>query len=599
MSSPYVRFALANALLLAWTLAAVFQPSVAATGATPSSVLRSDLTLALVLAAAATLLIARAVPAERRPRFLARHFAIYLAVPLLLIAAEPSQERQPAVGAIFVLAAFAWSVHAVEGLWHGIANLTDRAGALHIAALVLVPYLALVPYHSAVQPTASDEPHYLVIVQSIDDDRDLDLKDEYDNETYRSFYDATLPDRHVIHVGPKEYPIRDLGLPFIAALPFAIGGREGVLVLICLVGAALAAQLYLACRDIGITHRPALLAVAGASLTHPLLTYTTQVYPELIAALAFVTAARLLRRGRASSLASLAAASACVGVLPWLSTRAWLIAVGVGLVVAYCALRPAQPLAIAQRAARVAAGALPFAAFVLLLSYLDYLLFGWFMPSAGYYLVSDQQQVLTFAPQLGALGLLFDRVFGLIPHAPIFLISAVGIVPLARRARTPEVTALALGWLVYFLFIASIAYWWADGSPPSRYLLAALPFLVVLLAAGLEQLGRLARARTAALGVTSLLAAYSLFIAFLYSVLPSLEYELAAEIRDTGSEGALFPYVGRIVRPDPGILFPSIVEANVSDLALGAAWFALLLGCVSIGWIAARRGTSAPNPSLR
>ena len=598
MNSAYLRFAIGNALVIAWTLVSVSQPWVDTSGATPSSVLRLDLPFALALAAAGTLLIARTLPAGRRPAFLTRHFALYLALPLLLIAVEPSQERQPAVGALYVLVVFAWAIHAVEGLWHGIANLTDRAGALHIAALVLIPYLALLPYHAAVMPTASDEPHYLVIVQSIDDDHDLDLKDQYDNETYRSFYDGTLPDRHVIHVGPKEYPIRDLGLPVIATLPFALGGREGVMALICLASAALAAQLYLMCRDVGIAHRAALLAVAGASLTHPLLTYTTQIYPELLAALVFVTAARLLRRGRAASLASLAAASACVGILPWLSTRAWLIAVGVGLVVAYCALRPSSSSTIRQRAARVAAGALPFAALVLLLSYVDYVLFGVFMPSAGYYLVSDQQQVLTFAPQLGALGLLFDRVFGLMPHAPLFLIAALGVVPLLRRARTSAVGALGLGWLAYFLFIASIAYWWADGAPPSRYLLAALPFLVVLLAVGIEELDRLRRGRIVARGIAWVLAAYSLFIAFVYSVLPSLGYELAADIKGTGSEGALFPYVGRVLRPDPGILFPSIVDARVSDLALGAVWVAVVLVCASIGWIASRRGTAAPDASL-
>src|SRR5439155_12107060 len=125
-------------------------------------------------------------------------------------------------------------------------------------------------------------------------------------------------------------------------LPFAIAGRTGVLVFMCAVGAVLVAQLYLACRDLRVAHRPALLGVAGAALAHPLLTYTTQIYPELPAALAFVIAARLIRAGRATSLLSLAGASACVGVLPWLSARGWLITVGVGLVVAYGALRPVE-----------------------------------------------------------------------------------------------------------------------------------------------------------------------------------------------------------------------------------------------------------------
>lgn len=592
MRRHFVWYAVANAAALAWTLAAVLGAWIDSTGPLPAELLRRFLPFTLVLCAVGTALVARTLPDVRRAAFLARHFMVYVAVPLALLTAEPSPELQAAaLNAVYVLVAFAWSIHALEGLWHSIGGMSDRAGAFHLAAVVIVPFLALLPYHTAVLPTAADEPHYLVIVQSVLDDHDLDLKNQYDNETYRPFYNATLPDRHVIHVGPFEYPIRDLGLPIVATVPFALGGRSGVLALLCLVGAVLVAQLYLACRDLGIAHRPAMLAVAGAALTHPVLTYTTLVYPELLAALAFITAARLLRDGRATTDRAFAAASACVGALPWLSTRAWLIAVGVGLVVAYCALRPAVRLTVGERAARIAAGAGPFAVLVLLAAYVDYRMFGWFMPSAGYYLVSDQQQVLTFAPQLGALGLLFDRVFGLIPHAPLFLISAIGVALLLRRARTAETAALAFGWLAYFVFIASIAYWWADGSPPSRYLLAAIPFLVVLLAAGIEQLERLPRAATATSALAWSLGVFSMFVAFAYSVVPSLGYELASNIRGTGSEGSLFPFIGRVLRPDPGSLFPSMVDARTSDLAIAVAWLAVVVCAGAVGWFATRRRT--------
>src|SRR5207302_1187724 len=203
----------------------------------------------------------------------------------------------------------------------------------------------------------------------------LDLRATYDSQIYKSYYPDVLPDRHIIEVGDAQYPIRDLGLPLIATLPFAAAGRTGVLVLLCFVGAALAAQLYLVCRDVGIGQRAALLALTGAA---------------------------------------------------------------------------------------------PFVALVLALSYLDYRMFGVFIPNAGYYLIRDQQQVLAFTPQIGGLGLLFDRVFGLIPRTPLYLLCAIGLVPLLRRGRGAELGALALGWLLYFLYIANIAYWWADGAPPSR-----------------------------------------------------------------------------------------------------------------------------------
>jgi hypothetical protein len=570
-------FAAANAVAFAWTLFAGTRPWVGTIAeASQRELVQRTLPLALIIAAVVTALVAMSLPEARRGTFLRRHFGIYAVTPVLLfLLSRGGGVTTQHLGAIYLLAVAAWTAHALEGLWHVIPNLPDRRAALTLAAVLLVPYLALMPYHNSVIPTASDEPHYLIIMQSLVFDRDLDLTNNYASEAYREFYPDRLPDIHAIQVGPWQYPIRDLGLPVIASLPFAIAGRAGVVALMSLVAVALAAQLYLACRDLRITHRPALLGTALVCVTHPLLTYTTQIYPELLAALAFVAAARLVRAGRGATPLALASASVCIGVLPWLSTRAALIAVGVGIVIAYFALRPlAIPAASsAQRVLRLATAALPFLALVLALSFLNWRLFGRFMPGAGYYLVSDQQPILTFAPHVGALGLLFDRTFGLIPRAPIYLVGALGAVMLWRH-RSPALAALLLGWLAAFIYVASLAFWWADGGPPSRYLVAGLPFLAVLLAAGLERLESLPAAAWRA--ATAGLAAFSVFIAYVYAVLPNIRYDIAVDIRLTERDGQLFEFVGKLLRPDPALAFPSIVRAAPFDFALGALWLALV-----------------------
>jgi len=584
LTRRFGRYAAANAVALGWTIFAVSQPWVGTISEDPQrELLQRTLPLALVAAAAVTALVAASLPEARRDGFLRRHFAIYLVTPaLLFLLSRGGGVTTQHLGALYLLAIAAWTAHALEGLWHVVANLPDRRAALTLAAVLLVPYLALLPYHNSVMPTASDEPHYLIIMQSLIFDRDLDLTNNYDSEAYREFYPDLLPDRHVIQVGPWQYPIRDLGLPLIASLPFAAAGRAGVVALMGLVAAALAAQLYLACRDVGVAHRPALLGVTLVCVTHPILSYTTQIYPELLAALAFVTAARLVRAGRGATPLALAGAAACIGLLPWLTTRAAPIAVGVGLVIAYCALRPlhipeASPV---QRAIRVAAAALPFFALLAALSFVNWRLFGRFMPGTGYYLISEQHDVFTFAPQVGTLGLLFDRTFGLIPRAPIYLAAALGVVPLWRRA-SPLLVALFLGWLAAFTFIASIATWSADGGPASRYLLAGLPFFAVLLAEGLERLEsvRVVAWRAVAAG----LAAFSLFIAYVYAVLPNIRYDLVVDVRLSERDGQLFEFVGKLVRPDPASAFPSIVRATPFDFAVGALWLALVGGLLVLG----------------
>ncbi|MGH2379016.1 MAG: hypothetical protein ACRDGT_11135, partial [Candidatus Limnocylindria bacterium] len=490
------RFAAANAVALALVVAAVALRPVAGaeTAPVPTSLMGTWLPFALVLATLGAVVVWRGiwppggaggVKETAAARLLDRHFLVYL-VPLSLMLvgyAGGGMLANAQLGAVYLAVAVVFAVNTLAALWPRIGALSDRAAALQVGAVALVVFLVLLPYHKAVMPTASDEPHYLLIVQSLIYDGDVDLRNDYEGDRYSAFYPARLPDMHGIEIGSAVYPIRDLGLPLLGAVPFALAGRLGVLALMCLAGAALAAQLYLLLRDLRFDPRVAFLAVATTALAHPILTYTTQVYPELLTALVFVTVARLVRAGARATPRELALASLLVGLLPVLSTRAWPIAVGLGLVVAYAALRPwwdARRSGGLQNLARVAAGALPFAAVIAALSLANWLMFGVFLPSAGYYIIREQQQVLAYAPHVGGTGLVLDRVFGIVPRAPVYLLGLLGVFALLRRARGHgvELPALALGGLLSFAYISNIAYWWADGSPPSRYLLGAIPLFV-------------------------------------------------------------------------------------------------------------------------
>jgi hypothetical protein len=321
------------------------------------------------------------------------------------------------------------------------------------------------------------------------------------------------------------------------------------------------------------------------------LTYTAEVYPELLAALAFVTAVRALRRGALATAGDLAVASVCLGTLPWLTTRAWFAAIGVGLVIGYRAFRPFG-------VRRVVAGATPFAALILLLSYLNYRQFGLFMPSAGYFLIRDQQQVLAFAPQVGALGLFFDRTFGLIGRAPVYLLAFLGAYALWRRRDVygAVLLPLALGWLLSVLYIADIAYWWADGSPSSRYLVATVPFLAAAVAGGIETIALAGRWRPALTVAAVAAAAWSVYAVFSYAMEPTLGYDLATDVQ-SGVGTRFWLYVGKILRPDPGSALPSLVVIDAKSVALAVAWLVVAVVLVVAGWRVGRSMTAAAAPT--
>jgi hypothetical protein len=579
-------FLAGNALALALVAFAVSQSWIAELGDVPRSLATRWLPVALVIATALAAAVGSQLDPLARRGFFARHLALYLAVPLVLLGMRSLFIPDTELGFAYLLIAAGLAANSIHALWTVVPRLGDTRAAILLGATLLGAALVVLPYDRTIAPTASDEPHYMVIVQSIVFDHDLDLANDYAGNRYKEFYPEPLPDVHGIHVGSAIYSLRDMGLPTLAVIPYALAGRTGVLLLICAFGALLAAQLYLLLRELAFDPRVALVAVASTVFVHPFLTYTTQIYPDLGAAVMFVTVVRLIRRGTATPLRNLALASAFVGTLPWLTTRSWFVAIGLGLVLAYAALWPRR-----DAARRFVAAALPFAALVLLLCYFNWRLFGWFMPGAGYFLIRDQQEVLNYAPQSGVPGLLFDRAFGLMPRAPIYLLAFFGAAAIWRRRRLngAPLAALVLGWGLYFLYIADIAYWHADGGPPSRYLLAGLPFLVVAVAGGIETvLASSGRWRPALAAFTWVAASWSAFVAFVYAVLPDLRYEYMPRIRD-GNPVQLWLELGRVIRPDVQTALPSFYGHEPATLPLALFWVAVAFSLGAFGYVTIRR----------
>ena len=558
-----------------------------ATGDLARSLVTRWLPFALAVATALAAVLARG-SGERR-RILARHFWLYLAVPATAALVFFGDALAPdTLGAPYVAIVAAIATYGLHAIWRARAVRSDRAIGLLLGAVALAAALALLPFDRAVQLAESDEPHYLLMMESLVRDHDLDLRNDYDAADYADYHSGQLPDRHVIIRGTAQLPIRDLGLPLVGAVPFALARRTGVLVLMCFVGAAFAWRGYAFLRFHAFSRHAAILAAGSVALLHPLFTYTTQIYPDLPVALGVLVVAELL--ARPPTAARLAAASAILGALPWLTVRAWFIVVGMGLVVAWLALAPLFRGVTTRRLALVLAGGAPFFAFLGALVVVDLWMFGIPVPNAGYYLIQGAQTVLAYTPQLGIPGLFLDRTFGLLSRVPLYALAFFGAVPLLRRARllrSPGLLALLLGWLCYLAYIGNVQYWWADGSPSSRYQLATIALPMAALAAGLD---RLRGAVGPALAWVT--AGWSVVVTLLFALIPSIRYDLEADIAPSGGPGRLWIHVTEALRADPGLLFPSLVQAALSDLLLALAWVVLLGGLVVLG-ARAPRGTPA------
>ena len=192
--SSFAAFAAASAVALAVTFVAVSQPWVADVDDVARSLVTRWLPFAFVVATVLTALVAIHLDDARRQSFLLRHFALYLTVPALLLFLRLGPVSNGELGVIYIGIAFALAVHAFAGIWSALDQLGDRRVALLLGATMLAVGLVILPYDRTVVPTASDEPHYLIVTQSLVLDHDLDLANDYAGTRYFEFYPEKLPE---------------------------------------------------------------------------------------------------------------------------------------------------------------------------------------------------------------------------------------------------------------------------------------------------------------------------------------------------------------------------------------------------------------------
>jgi hypothetical protein len=311
---------------------------------------------------------------------------------------------------------------------------------------------------------SGDEPHYLLMAQSLWNERDLDLRDNFDRQDYREY----TPGPVAPHYGsPRQdgrpFPAHSPGLSLLLAPFYAIGGRRACALLLAACGALLAGQVRAVAERLGADPAGARLAWA-ATLGPPVFFYGFHVYTELPSALAIAVALRLLAP-RASVRAAVGGAVA-VACLPWLHLKLLLVSAALAMLGA-ARLRGRALRAFGVVLAAAGAG---------FLSWYHYV-FGRPSPFGIYGGVPPEFS--EGSPLRALMGLLLDRSFGLLPFAPVFVLGFHGA---ARLARTGDGRALlaVLGCLAGP--VVCWRMWWGGQCPPARFLVPAAVVLGAALA---------------------------------------------------------------------------------------------------------------------
>jgi hypothetical protein len=362
-----------------------------------------------------------------------------------------------------------------------------------------------------------DEPHYLLAAESLVEDGDVDVSNQYAARAYADFYPYDL-DRHGEETQGRLNEPHGLGFPLLIAPSYALGGARAVELFLAAIAALSVALAYrLALR---VVPDPwAIGAALAAGLSPPFLAYSTAVYPELTAGAALASAALLaLRLDNRPSRRDGFGCFALLGILPWIGTKF----VPAGLVIGYMAARALWRV----RRRTLAIGSVELSLFsVALYIGLNEALYGGPTP----YAADVGEETATDASFPGGylerayrlVALFIDREYGLLRWAPVFLLAFAGLwlfwrsrrdrlaraVPAIREIElTAGLCCAAIGaQLVVAAFLAPtmFGFWF-----PTRHLLAALPLAIPLVAWGLRFAPRLG----AALAVLTLAGSVWLYV---------------------------------------------------------------------------------------
>ena len=462
-----------------------------------------------------------------------------------------------------------------------LAVLTSRPALC--AAVIAAMIYSLAAWQVAPSRPAGDEPHYLVITQSLLLDHDLKIENNHRRGDYRAYFagDLSKPDYYRRGIDGQIYSVHAPGVSALVLPAFAIAGYRGVVVFLIGLAALSAGLAWRLAKRVTRRDDAAWFGWAAVVLSPTLLLNSFTVYPDGPGGFLVLTGVWALIRARdertsgAESVRPWLLHGAALALLPWLHTRFALLAGGLGALVMLELGRTKNPAAKGSAFLAVpAVSALAWVAFFVAI-------YGVPDPAIPYR-GSDLGSAAYIAGGLG--GLFFDQLYGLLVYAPVLGAAIAGLIVLARvRTEFRWLSAeLVFVMLPYLLTVTHFAMWWGGFSSAARFLVPLVPALAVPAAAAWAGSTRRGTRATliAALAATAMISATVVFVG---------GGRLAYYLRDAVYSGALdwanraadlqhgLPsFFARVRRGDPGVRF--YLEIAIWIGALTSAWLLVRAG---------------------
>lgn len=325
-----------------------------------------------------------------------------------------------------------------------------------------------------------DEPHYLMISQTLLKYHSLDIVKNYHNKDYESFFPGDLPPHVAYNIRGQPLPLHGIGGPILWLIPFALFGKAGAIGFITVVSILTILNIYWLLKALGIRENYAFLVSVAFALGSPIYIYSHLTFIEPIGALLCIYVTRIIFKPERSNI-ELMCASAALGILPWLHIRFAQIEAVLFFFLLY-RLYQEEGLRNIKRYAYYLA---PVVAIFLVLEIYSLLVWGSLNPAINEF--TSHNVPFERSPVRGLIGITFDQEYGLFANFPYLLFILPGAL-LALKKRFAMFNLLMVFLFVpYVLVFTSFRDWGGGMCPPGRYILILTPLLSFYVAYALQK----------------------------------------------------------------------------------------------------------------
>lgn len=370
-------------------------------------------------------------------------------------------------------------------------------------------------YITAVYPPTGDEPHYLIIARSLAADFDADLKNNYENQdSYKDFYPAFLEYENIHNTPGKNgsglYSLHSIGLPVLIASFFPAGGRIGVMFFMNFIAALAVMLLFIIMTDLDFGMKRSLLFASIFAVAAPFSVNSSLVLTEIPAALIILYCIRLLISEKGNHIIFFAG----IAFLPWLHSKYALLS-GAVYLLRYMILFREKKFRFKDEAVYNLVIAASAAVFFVYYFHIygkpaGTALSDIFVSSSFYFIFSVKHSLKAF------FGILADRNFGILFYAPVYFLTAWGLILAAAEKNFKMLIPAFIGlpYMCVFLFWSD----WGGSMAPARQLIPGV-FAFALYAAYFDFKCSLLTSK-----LFRIMTVYSATAAFFMLSMPFLKY---------------------------------------------------------------------------